>query len=280
MLPDWLKEADEYTPQGGGNSFALKTIKSLGAAFSRLKVQRGHEKGRALPALVKLLLAVCLIISVAVVHNRLFLMAVAAFLLMYLATWPARDIVSILRGALTAAVIAFVIFLPAMLMKPAGAANNLQVVAKVFLSVTALEIFNHTTQWNHITGALRKLKLPGIFIFTLDITLKYIVLLGNLIVDLLTALGLRSVGKNNRKYTSVGGVMGVTFVRSTKLSTEMYEAMQCRGFTDDYEAVGGVVDAGGNDTEDVTECNFEAAGGTVDTGGNDADKVQTDKAQA
>ena len=68
----------------------------------------------------------------------------------------------------------------------------------------------------------------------MDITLKYIVLLGNLITDLLTSLQLRSVGKNNKKYSSIGGVMGVTFVRGTEMNRQMYEAMQCRGFTDDY----------------------------------------------
>jgi cobalt/nickel transport system permease protein len=98
-------------------------------------------------------------------------------------------------------------------------------------------IFNHTTQWNHITGALRKLHIPGIFLFTLDIALKYIVLLGTLIQDILTSLRLRSVGKNNKKYQSVGGVMGVTFLRGTEMSREMYESMRCRGFTDDYKGL-------------------------------------------
>jgi cobalt/nickel transport system permease protein len=68
-------------------------------------------------------------------------------------------------------------------------------------------------------------------------TLKYIVLLGSLIQDILTALRLRSVGKNNKKYQSVGGVMGVTFLRGTEMSREMYEAMRCRGFTDDYKGL-------------------------------------------
>ena len=130
--------------------------------------------------------------------------------------------------------LALIILIPAMFIQLSGIRNELLVVIKVFFSISTLSIFNHTTQWNHITGALRKLHIPGIFIFTLDITLKYIVLLGNLITDLLTSLQLRSVGKNNKKYSSIGGVMGVTFVRGTEMNRQMYEAMQCRGFTDDY----------------------------------------------
>ena len=107
----------------------------------------------------------------------------------------------------------------------------------MFVCVGLVNIFNHTTQWNHITKALRTLHIPGVFIFILDITLKYLVLLGSLIEGLLTACSLRSVGKNKKKYQSVGGVMGVTFVRSTEMSQQMYEAMQCRGFTDDYKGL-------------------------------------------
>jgi cobalt/nickel transport system permease protein len=124
-----------------------------------------------------------------------------------------------------------------MILHPAGIANNLTVVLKVFLSLEMVSIFNHTTQWNHITVALRKLHIPGIFIFTLDITLKYTVLLGTFITEVLTSLQLRSVGKNNKKYQSVGGVMGVTFIRGAEMSQQMYEAMRCRGFTDDYKGL-------------------------------------------
>ena len=139
-----------------------------------------------------------------------------------------------MKAGCGASVLALIILIPAMFIQPSGIRNELLIVIKVFLSISTLSIFNHTTQWNHITGALRKLHIPGIFIFTLDITLKYIVLLGNLITDLLTSLQLRSVGKNNKKYSSIGGVMGVTFVRGTEMNRQMYEAMQCRGFTDDY----------------------------------------------
>ena len=234
MLPDWITEEELYTPLKDNSAFVRRTLKSMGEALSRLRVQRGHEKGDAIPGIVKLVGVVALIVMISVFQNRLFLLGVAAFLNGYLAFWPPKDIPKILKPALFAALLAFILFLPAMIMNPAGIYNNLRVVAKVFLSVEALNIFNHTTTWHHITGAMRKLKLPGLFIFTFDITLKYIVLLGNLISDMLTALTKRSVGKNNKKYSSVGGIMGTTFIRSTEMSKEMYEAMECRGFTGEY----------------------------------------------
>ena len=237
MLPDWLGKTDEYTPVRGDSSFSVKSIKAIGKAMSQIKVQRGHEKGRTLPPLLKLLLTFGVILMLSLSQNRLLIMAYAAGILSYLCTWPPRDIAGILKSGGIAAVLALLLLFPAVIMKPALISNELFIVVKVFFSMLTVSIFNHTTQWNHVTGALRQLHIPGIFVFTIDITLKYIVLLGNLICDLLTSLQLRSVGKNNRRYQSVGGVMGVTFIRGTEMNRQMYEAMQCRGFTDDYKGL-------------------------------------------
>jgi cobalt/nickel transport system permease protein len=237
MLPDWMKNTDNYVPPKDGGTFIVKTIESIGKIMSRLKIQQGHEKKRAIPALLKLFILVGAIIVLSLVQGSMVLLFFAAVLQLYLCTWPARDIPQILKPSFVAAAIAFILFIPAMIINPAGINNNLYIVAKVFLSLEMVSFFNHTTQWNHITTSLRRLHVPGIFIFTLDITLKYIVLLGKLITDILTALRLRSVGKNNKKYQSVGGVMGVTFIRGTEMSREMYEAMRCRGFTDDYRGL-------------------------------------------
>lgn len=235
MLPDWIYAEDNYIPQRDSSSFAVKTMIALGRAMSRISIQRGHEKKRHLPALTKFIALIGVILTVSITRHMLVILIAAALLLVYLCTWPARDILGILKTSLGAGGLTFLIFLPAMLMDPEGIGNNIMVIIKVLISVAFLSIYNHTTQWNHITGALRRLHIPGVFIFLLDMTLKYIVLLGKLIEGLLTALRLRSVGRNDRKYSSVGGVMGITFIRGAEMNRQMYEAMLCRGFTDDYE---------------------------------------------
>ena len=180
---------------------------------------------------------IALIIVTSVCQNRILLMVIAAVVLVYLCTWPGKDLWNIIKPSCAAGIIALIIFIPAMIINPSGMGNNIIVIVKIILCLLMVNIFNHTTQWNHITAALRKLHIPGVFIFTLDITLKYIVLLGKLIQDLLTSMQLRAVGKHNKKYYSIGGVMGVTFLRGTEMSGQMYEAMRCRGFTDDYKGL-------------------------------------------
>lgn len=235
MIPDWMQQTDEYQPAKDSMLFITKTIQALGKAMARLRIQKGHEKNRTLPAIVKLAVLIILLILITCWQNRWILIGIAIIIQIYLCFWPARDIISIYKSAFLASVIAFLMLLPAMIMKPEGSMNEWMIVCKVFVSMEAICIFNHTTQWNHVTSALQKLHVPAVFIFTLDITLKFIVLLGTLICDLLTALQLRCVGKNNKKYQSIGGVMGVTFLKSVQMNKEMYEAMQCRGFTDDYK---------------------------------------------
>lgn len=237
MLPTWLSKKEEYIPPKDGGIFIIKTIKTLGNVIQRIRIQKGHEKKKHLPALFKLFLTFAIIIIIAVIRDRMMITAFAAGVLAYLATCPAHDIWNILKAGLGAAGVTFLFLLSAIIFWPEGMNNYIMMMGKVFLSVTVLSIFNHTTQWNHITRALRNIHVPGVVIFIFDITLKYIVLFGRLITDILTSLQLRSVGKNNRKYNSIGGVMGVTFIRGTEMNKQMYEAMICRGFSDDYEGL-------------------------------------------
>ncbi len=237
MIPEWMKKTEDYVPPADGGAFYYKTLKSLGGIMSRLKLESGREGRFSLPAGVRLLLMIALIILVSVTQNDLVIMAVGAVALVRLALMPAEDISAVVKAVLVAVIMAAVIFAPAVIMDPVRLWNSLRVVAKILISVSLVGIFNRTTQWNHLTAALRKAQIPGTVIFIVDITFRYIVLLGNLMQDLLTAVSLRSVGRNDKKYNSVGGVMGVTFLRGTEMNKEMYEAMQCRGFTDDYEGL-------------------------------------------
>ena len=237
MIPEWMKKTEDYVPPADGGAFYYRTLKSLGGIMSRLRLESGREGRFSLPAGVRLLLMIALIILVSVTQNDLVIMAVGAVALVRLALMQAEDIGAVVKAVLVAVIMAAVIFAPAVIMDPARLWNSIRVVAKILISVTLVGIFNRTTQWNHLTAALRKAHVPGTVIFIIDITFRYIVLLGNLMRDLLTALSLRSIGRNDKKYNSIGGVMGVTFLRGTEMNKEMYEAMQCRGFTDDYEGL-------------------------------------------
>ena len=236
-IPEWMKKTENYVPPKDGGTFYYKTLGSLGRIMSRLKAEGGKEGRISMPAAPKLLLMLALIIVLSVSNDIIVIMAVTAVALMRLALMPASDIAGVVKLMAAAGILAIVIFTPAAVMNPAGIMNFLKVIVKIVISVSLVGIFSRTTQWNHVTKALRTFRIPGTVIFIIDITFRYIVLMGNFLMSLLESLKLRSIGKNNKKYNSVGGVMGVTFLRGTEMNKEMYEAMTARGFTDDYRGL-------------------------------------------
>ena len=107
----------------------------------------------------------------------------------------------------------------------------MNITSRVYVSVTLVGILSSGTSWNKLTGSMRTFRLPSIFIFTLDITLKYISVLGEMCATILTSVRLRSVGKNPQKAKALSGVLGTSFLKSGEMAEEMHAAMCCRGFT-------------------------------------------------
>ena len=101
--------------------------------------------------------------------------------------------------------------------------------------LTLIGILSAGTSWNKLTASLRSFHIPDIFIFTLDITLKYIAVLGEICMEILTSLRLRSVGQNRKKAQSFSGILGISFLKSREMAEEMYAAMCCRGFVGEYK---------------------------------------------
>ena len=150
-----------------------------------------------------------------------------------LAFFSAASIRQILRGTEGAVLISILLLLPAVFMgNPQTLAN---ITARVYVSVTLVGILSSETSWNKLTGSLRTFHVPPLFIFTLDITLKYIAVLGEICMEILTSLRLRSVGQNRKKAQSFSGILGISFLKSREMAEEMYAAMCCRGFVGEYK---------------------------------------------
>ena len=234
MLPEWMIKDDEDALPVEGGAFIIRTIKSVAEAISRIQFQNGRENHHNIPVLIKLGLLLIYIVLLSATRSRLPFMAEAALLLFLIAMRSAAEIARIFKTSFFAACFSFAALLPAVAFGAYPLMHALFLTGKLFLSVSAVALFAGSTQWNHLTAALGRLGVGDIIIFSMDITFKYIVLLGCLVRDLLEALLLRSVGKNKEKYASVGGVMGVVFLRGMEMNEQMVEAMRCRCFTGEY----------------------------------------------
>ena len=192
-----------------------------------------RDGGRALRWSPRGLLALlfCWVLLTALAAGLPFLGCQLALLLAALMLCDGRSLRRVLGGALAAAAFSLLLALPAVYL---GAGRALLLPVKSFLTLGAVLLVGETVPWHALTGALASLRVPQTVIFLLDTTLRGIFLLGEEAGALLTALKLRSVGRNRRKGRAAGAVLGTLFLRAQRLSEATYEAMVCRGFTGEY----------------------------------------------
>lgn len=231
-MPEWMLQKEEYIPSSDREAFLTKSTKAVLGVLSRMKFQGGKDGRFSATPSFQLFYTLIYIILTACNQNYFFTLIMFAGVMVVLAFYPAKSIRRILAGTLGAVVISALILTPAMFM--GNPQILLRITTKVYISVTLIGILSYGTSWNRLTAALRTFRVPDLLIFTLDITLKYISVLGGISLDILTALKLRSVGKNPEKARSFSGILGTSFLKSREMSDEMYASMCCRGFTGEY----------------------------------------------
>lgn len=237
-IPEWLQNNKNYTPQSDKDTFVNKSILSLLKVIARIKAQDSDKKPKyPINVTLKLIFTFLLLVLISASRSFLFVMIVTVILLVVLSAMKADAIVKILKVSLGMTFITFIIMLPAVIWDNSFSCKL--ITLKVFTTVTAVGILSHSTKWAAIISALKSFFVPDIFIFVLDITVKYIVMLGEFTLNMLYALKLRSVGKNRSKYGSLSGVAGTMFIKSKEMAEDMYFAMECRGFTGEYHKYGG-----------------------------------------
>ena len=232
-IPEWLLKDENYIPQSDKDTFVNKSILSLLSILSRIKTQDSNKIARyKVNAALKVAFTFILVTLLSISRNFFFIIIINVYLIAALSLMEAKNIVKILRVSFVMAFFTFVILIPAAFL--GNSFTSVMITSKVFATITAVNILSHSTRWNSITNALKRFFIPDIFILVLDITMKYIVMLGDFTLNMLYALKLRSVGKNKSKYTSLSGVAGTMFIKSKEMAEEMYNAMECRGFTGEY----------------------------------------------
>ena len=230
-IPSWLTEEVSYEPETDHEGFITKSVLGIMGVLAQAK-SSGNITHTGASASLKIFYTLLFIILMACSKNMLFSYIIFAGFFVRCCFLPGDRLKTVITGCISGTIVSLILLLPAVFL--GSPKTMLTVSIKVFISVGLVGLMSVTTPWNKITSALRVYHIPDIFIFTFDITLKYIVILGDVCVDMLTALRLRSVGKNHTKEKSFSGILGVTFLKSKEMSEEMYDAMTCRGFEGEY----------------------------------------------
>ena len=233
VLPSWMCESEAYEPNIDKDGFITKSTQAILGVLAKLKWNAGKDGRFSASPFLKLCYTLLFILLTACSKNYLFSLIMVSGTILALASYPASAMKQILSGTIGAVLFSIFILLPAVFM------GNPQILltigTKVFLSVTLIGMLSAGTAWNKLTASLRAFHIPDIFIFTLDITLKYIAVLGEICMEIFTSLRLRSIGQNKKKAKAFSGILGISFLKSREMADEMYAAMCCRGFVGEYK---------------------------------------------
>ncbi|MCR5756541.1 MAG: energy-coupling factor transporter transmembrane protein EcfT [Selenomonas sp.] len=234
-LPEWVQTEEVYQPDRDRDYFISRSLLRVLAVLLSIR-QQAYVKMRHCFSAVGVLgfLLGWLLLCVAA-HTTAFLCCQLALVLVLSCFLSGRAIRQILQGAMVAMFFSLLLVLPALWLGSGG--TVLLLPFKTFLTVSSLALLRQYLPWNKLTQALCFFRVPQEVIFILDTTLRYVALLGEMAGDMLIALKLRSVGRNQRKQQALGSILGRLFLRSQEMSQAMYEAMVCRGFTGEYSSV-------------------------------------------
>ena len=232
-LPSWLAAEERYEPVGARHRVMQKNVLHLASLLERVRLGGGaHEGGsmidRALSSVsapVRLVGMFVCVLCVCLTQSPLYLMLMAAIALVLVAVRPVRG----LRAT----------FVPALLLGASAAGAMLKIALKTFINVSLVLGVSWTLTWSRMSAALKMLHLPDEVIFTFDMALKHIEVLGRTAHDLCESVMLRSVGSAPAGFSrtdSLAGIMGMTFIKAMECSRAMDEAMLCRGFAGVYPA--------------------------------------------
>jgi cobalt/nickel transport system permease protein len=232
-MPEWLSKSENYSPQSDKDTFVNKSILSLLEIISNIKTQDVVKTAKyKVNVNLNLVFTFVFIVLLSISRSFIFVIIVNVYLLLILCTKEADHIIKILKVSLGTGFFTFIIMLPAIFW--GNSFSCIMITTKTFATITAVSLLSDSTKWSAITSAFKRFFVPDIFILVLDITIKYIVMLGDFSLNMLYALKLRSVGRNKNKYTSLSGVAGTMFIKSKEMAEDMYNAMECRGFTGEY----------------------------------------------
>jgi len=235
-----------------GRSYFERTLDGLVAGIDRTRAAERHaEDGGLLQRVdprVKVGGLLALVVAAAFARNHLTLVgllavAVAGALLSRLPLGLLVGRVWLGTVLLTAAIALPALFLtpgdPAWRLPVAGWAVSWQglrtvsyLLLRVVTAATLTFLLVFTTPWAHVLKALRVFRVPVVAVVILGMTYRYILLLLESAHAMFEARRSRTVGRlspGDRRRLATAGV-GVLLDRSIRLSGNVYDAMQARGF--------------------------------------------------
>ena len=116
------------------------------------------------------------------------------------------------------------------IMVSGGVISLFTILFKTYLCVMAVLILVSVTPLSELSGEMRRLRMPGIFVVMFELTYRYIGVLLNEAYSMNIAYSLRSPKGRGIEMRDVGSFAGQLLIRSFDRAERVYNAMKCRGY--------------------------------------------------
>lgn len=214
----------------------VKIMRLIGSLLQN-DADGGTGAGRSrIRAGLRLFLVLMIIVLCSLSRNAVFTAMMLMISLLELSFMRPTRIRAVLKRVPLPVLTAMAVCLPAVFMGHPG--TMLTVSMKVLECVLLLGMLGEQYSWKELTEVPGALHVPGIVILTLDMTVRFLVILGRISSRLSEAVILRSTAEKSRHWrksaAAAGGVLGTTFLLSRRMAQETGEAMELRGFSGEY----------------------------------------------
>jgi cobalt/nickel transport system permease protein len=111
-----------------------------------------------------------------------------------------------------------------------GTVSLFTLLFKTYLCVMAVLLSVSVTPFSEITDAMRRMRIPGIFVVVFEMTYRYVGVLFSEAYSMHTAYILRGAGLRGIAIKDMGVFVGQLLLRSIDRADRVYNAMRCRGY--------------------------------------------------
>ena len=105
------------------------------------------------------------------------------------------------------------------------------ILLKMYLCVMAALLLVATTPFSELMAQLKRLRVPLVFVMIFEMTFRYIGLLFEEALSMMTAYKLRSGRKKAIEMRHMGPFVGQLLLRGFDRAERVYAAMRCRGYS-------------------------------------------------
>jgi cobalt/nickel transport system permease protein len=187
---------------------------------------RTDSRIHRLPAALKLLAALALVLALVLLPPGLWFLHVALALVI-VAGLSRIPPVFLIRRLLLLEPLVFGIAVLALL-QPGGLRVFATILAKSTLCLFTMILLANTTPFTELLGVLRRVRFPALLITTLALMYRYLFVLADEAERMRRARQARTFGRT--RWAVLATVIGQLFVRSTERAERIYAAMCARGW--------------------------------------------------